>query len=92
LDHKEFLGDGKGDPRRSLAAFLLETVGPQGSVVVYSGSFEGSCLAELARDFPDMAAGLRSIRARIWDLLIPFSRHAWQRPGCCGKLKSVTSG
>jgi hypothetical protein len=84
LDHKEFLGDGNGDPRRSLAAFLLEAVGPQGSVVVYSGSFEGSCLAELARDFPDMAAGLRGIRARIWDLLLPFSRRAYVHPAFQG--------
>lgn len=84
IKHEEFLGDGKGDPRRSLANFLLKTVAPQGSVVVYSGTFEGSCLAELARDFPDMAPCLRGIRARIWDLLIPFSRHAYVHPAFQG--------
>lgn len=84
LVHREFLADGKSDPRRALAAFLLKSIGKQGSVVAYKGDFEGDRLLELARDFPDLDAGLNGIRARIWDLLIPFSRRNYVHPGFRG--------
>jgi predicted RecB family nuclease len=68
LEHQEFLADLAFDPRRSFAETLLDAVGGNGPIVVYS-SFESSVLNDLAKQFPDLAAPLQAVRARLVDLL-----------------------
>ena len=88
--HREFLADGRIDPRRAFATSLLEEVrGGTTPVLVYS-SFESSVLAELTAALPDLAAGLETLRARLGDLYAAVSRHVYHPAfGFSFSLKSV---
>ena len=68
LSHAEFLHDGNEDPRQAFATSLLNAVGPEGSIVVYS-SYEGSTIRQLAEEFPQLAERLLALCDRIFDLL-----------------------
>lgn len=74
--HHEFLADGTKDPRKDLINFLLDHVGPQGSVVAYHKSYEGGIIKQLADLVGRSAPDLMSIEQRLWDLAEPF-RKAW---------------
>jgi hypothetical protein len=76
IDHREFLCLDGTDPRRACAEALLEMIPPTGAVVAYSASVERGCIVELARVFPDLEQGLRSIADRLVDLL-PVTRANW---------------
>ena len=52
LTHYEFLGDAKNDPRKFLAEFLVENIGPKGSVLAYNAAFEKTRIKELEAFFP----------------------------------------
>ena len=67
LEHCEFLYDGTGDPRPTFARSLVDALGDEGSVVVYS-SFEATRLNELARDLPEFAEPIALILPRLFDL------------------------
>jgi hypothetical protein len=69
LKHYEYLHDNTLDPREELIRKLLTSVPEQGTVVVYSKTYEATRLKELARDFPQYAAALLQIEARLEDLL-----------------------
>ncbi|MFC2008514.1 DUF2779 domain-containing protein [Chloroflexota bacterium] len=69
LQHAEFLHDGVGDPREPFAASLVDALGDQGPILVYS-SFEAARLRELAAAIPALANNLRAIAdGRLVDLL-----------------------
>jgi hypothetical protein len=69
LAHREFLADGAADPRRAFAESLLAALtGDTWPVVVYS-AFEGQVLGDLAGALPDLAADLRALARRLFDLL-----------------------
>lgn len=68
LRHHLFLHDGDGDPREPFAASLLEHVGPQGSIVVYSG-YERMILTQLASELPQFSDRLLPLCDRMLDLL-----------------------
>jgi hypothetical protein len=72
LEHKEFLGDGKTDPREKLLQQLLNDLPPKGSIICYYMSFEKQRLQELAALYPQYATQLGFIIGRIVDLIIPF--------------------
>jgi hypothetical protein len=72
LTHKEFLGDGKTDPRENLVEQLLNDIEDKGSVMCYYMSFERSRLQELMVEFPQYADRIQNIIARLVDLIIPF--------------------
>ena len=82
LEHVEFLYEGGGDPRRSFVEGLLDALGEQGSVVVYS-AFENSRLNELAGAFPEHAAAIAAVQVRIFDLLQVVRAHV-RHPECLG--------
>lgn len=82
--HAEFLGDGRGDPRRALAEMLIATIGDKGSVIAYSKSFEAGCLEQLAVVFAPGAEKLYSIRDRLWDLADPFKKGDYLDPAFGG--------
>ena len=54
LEHREFLYEGTADPRPSFVETLIDALGEDGSIVVYS-PFESSRLRELAVAFPQGA-------------------------------------
>ncbi|MBW2281153.1 MAG: DUF2779 domain-containing protein [Deltaproteobacteria bacterium] len=69
LEHREFLAEGRADPRPEFAARLVEALsGDDAPVLVYSG-FEAAVLADLETALPDLAEGLAALRARLFDLL-----------------------
>ncbi len=83
--HVEFLADGGSDPRRAFATSLLATFRPRVlPIAVYSG-FESEVLVALERAFPDLAAELEAVRARLRDLL-PVIRRAVYHPDFRGSF------
>lgn len=84
VEHLDYLAPEDEDPRGGVAAFLVNAIGPKGSVVAYNKSFEGGVLAELAQTFPLKARELSSICKRLWDLMIPFQKGDVVHPGFRG--------
>ena len=72
LVHHEYLHKEQTDPRRAFAEKLVELCGNEGSVLVYNQAFEIARNNELANDFPEHAAAIQAINARVLDLLVPF--------------------
>ncbi len=89
MDHRVFLADGTGDPRRKLTEELLDWLGDSGSIVVYS-SFEDAVLGKLAEQFPDLADHIHGVLDRLWDLCDVIRQH-YYHPGFHGSfsIKSV---
>jgi hypothetical protein len=73
--HREFLSDGKGDPRREFAMRLIEDTRGVGDIIVYGEPFERSVLLALAAFFPEWANDLRNRAGRLRDLMLPFRNH-----------------
>ena len=68
LSHRSFLADGDGDPREAFAASLLDAIGPEGTIVSYSG-YEQTVIRQLADDHPAYAERLLGLDGRFLDLL-----------------------
>lgn len=90
LNHKEFLADAVGDPRRALAARLCEDIPIGACVLAYNKSFECARIRELARMFDDLAPHLLGIEKNIVDLIEPF-RNGWYYTGAMGGSFSIKS-
>lgn len=77
VHHREFLADGRRDPRPELAAALIDALADRtGPVLVYS-RFEATVLGELAGVVPEHAAALAALRARLVDLHAIVSKHVY---------------
>ncbi len=74
LFHKEFLANGKGDPRRDLAERLVQDIPRDTCVLAYNMSFEKTVIQSLAKSFPDLSEHLLNIHDNIKDLMIPFRK------------------
>ena len=72
LKHKEFLGDGKNDPRRALAEQLVADIPMGVCTTAYNKAFECGRIKELADLFTDLSEHLLDIRNHIVDFLDPF--------------------
>ncbi|HVE12916.1 MAG TPA: DUF2779 domain-containing protein [Elusimicrobiota bacterium] len=91
-EHREFLGGGQDDPRRALASFLAEALGPRGSVVAYNAGFEARCLEGLVPfASPEGGTRLLSAQRRLWDLGEPFKQGYIAHPDFRGQwsIKAV---
>lgn len=88
-EHIDYMHEGSDDPRPMLTERLLKALGDEGSICVYSG-FERTQLNALAAAFPQHAAALEGIIARLVDLL-PIVRSCYYHPDLHGSfsLKSV---
>lgn len=82
-DHHEFLPEPGGDPRRALAERLVEALGTEGSIVVYS-SYEKRILNDLSSDCPDLTGRLEGFVSRLFDLETVFKQH-YTHPDFHGK-------
>jgi hypothetical protein len=90
LTHREYLHDGFDDPREAFARSLLQALGTEGSIIVYS-SFEATRIRELAEYLPHLSTNLLSLLdGRIVDLLQLMRKHCYH-PGFHGSfsIKSV---
>jgi hypothetical protein len=65
--HTEYLADAAKDSQRELAEALIEALGQQGSIIMYS-SFEQTRIKALLAGFPDLAGPLQAILNRLVDL------------------------
>jgi hypothetical protein len=74
LRHEEFLHGEASDPRSRLAEALIESLGEQGHICVYS-PYERSVLEQLAQVLPHWRPELKRIIARIWDLYEVIKEH-----------------
>ena len=74
VEHYEFLGTPPADPRPEFIQSLLARIGEIGSIIVWNQAFENTRLREIALDFPEYAAGIDCLLARVADLMVPFRR------------------
>jgi predicted RecB family nuclease len=90
VDHREWLADGPGDPRRELAERLVAACAEATAVLAYYVQFEKSRIEELAWLFPDLKSDLYGIADRLADLL-PIVREHVYHPAFGGSfsLKAV---
>ncbi len=72
LKHKEFIGDGIHYPERDVAEKLIEYIGENDCVLMYS-PYEKNCINALIAKFPDISEKLSKIRDNLVDLERPFS-------------------
>jgi hypothetical protein len=79
IEHRAFLSDGPGDPRRACAESLVKVLGERGPIFVYYASFERGRMLELAEAFPDLAPELRDAVNRIVDLHPLALEHYYHR-------------
>jgi predicted RecB family nuclease len=90
VTHFEWLAEGPDDPRPALAERLIRACESARTVVAYSAGFESRCVQQMAEWLPALAAPLRSIAARLVDMLQVVRNHVYHRDfrGSFG-LKSV---
>ncbi len=67
VTHTEYLHTDASDPREPLAQALLQALGNEGSICVYT-SYEREVIGRLAEALPDLASALLALLDRIWDL------------------------
>jgi hypothetical protein len=89
-EHYEFLATDNNDPRREFISSLCAALGDRGSIVVYNAAFESQRLADLTAWLPDFSGRVKTIQARLWDLLPVIRNHVYH-PAFAGSysLKSV---
>jgi len=80
VNHYEFLGNGKLDPRINLIDKMIRELGRRGSIVTYNMGFEKGKIKALAEAFPMYAEPLLEINKRVVDLIIPFRKHWYYKP------------
>jgi hypothetical protein len=66
--HRQFLFDGRGDPRPAIADAILEFCAPAVTVTAYNAQFERGCIELVAAACPDKAALLKGIADNLVDL------------------------
>ncbi len=74
LRHHSYLAEGGDDPRQELAEKLKPLMGDKGSVLAFNARFECSRLQELGEAYPEYAAWVETILARVVDLIVPFRK------------------
>ncbi len=87
--HNEFLADGDEPPMRACAEGLIEALGEEGPILVYTG-YEQGVLQALVSRFPDLAPQLEAIIQRLFDLY-PVTKANYYHPDMFGSwsLKKV---
>ena len=87
--HHEFLHGEATEPRRQWAERLLESLGAQGTIVVYS-SYEEAMMRQVAEAFPELRKAFSSVIKRLWDLY-PVIKEHYYHPAFQGSysIKSV---
>ncbi len=89
ITHHEFLHGEATEPRRQWAERLLESLGEQGTIVVYS-SYEEAMMRQVAEAFPELRNAFSSVIKRLWDLY-PVIKEHYYHPAFQGSysIKSV---
>ncbi|HKY70433.1 MAG TPA: DUF2779 domain-containing protein [Nitrospira sp.] len=87
--HHEFLHGEATEPRKQWAERLIESLGEEGTIVVYS-SYEEAMMRQVAEAFPELRQAFKKIIARLWDLY-PVLKEHYYHPSFEGSysIKSV---
>jgi len=80
VEHREFLADGKNDPRLALLEQMKTDLEGTGDIVVFNKSFEISVMKKLAEDFPEHNEWLQKVIGRIVDLADVFRPFYYYNP------------
>jgi hypothetical protein len=72
--HEEYLHGDAGDPREPFARTLLDSLGHEGSICVYT-SYEQNILTALADTLPHLRDALLALIPRLWDLHAVVKAH-----------------
>jgi hypothetical protein len=70
------LHDGSDDPSEAFAKSLVDAIGPQGTILVYS-SYEQTIIGRLANEFPQYQEQLSALPERFLDLLTLVRTHCY---------------
>ena len=70
--HTMFLAEGHQDPRPEFMLKLREALASTGSIVAYNASFELGRLKECCEAMPKFLPWVKTVEARVVDLLSPF--------------------
>lgn len=76
-EHREYLAQPHGDPRRKLAEALVRDIPKDVTIVVYDASYEKNRIRELAALYPDLGDHLLNMSSHIADLMVPFARRMY---------------
>ncbi len=68
IEHLEYLADPSKDCRKELVQNLINDLGEDGSIIIYS-NFEKAVISSLVRLYPDLSEKLNSLVGRMIDLL-----------------------
>jgi hypothetical protein len=74
LDHREYLCNEDKDPREEFTQTLLDALGTEGSIVIYT-SYETGVLNSIIEHFPQYIDDLQSVIDRFIDLYAIIRRH-----------------
>lgn len=85
LTHVDFLYTHQDDPSLSLAESLQSHIGPTGSIIVWSKSFEIGRNKELATRLPQYAEFFTSLNNRVYDLMDIFTKQHYVHKDFKGK-------
>jgi predicted RecB family nuclease len=87
--HHEFLHGEATEPRKQWAERLIESLGEEGTIVVYS-AYEEAMMRQVADAFPELRQAFKNIIARLWDLY-PVIKEHYYHPAFEGSysIKSV---
>jgi hypothetical protein len=83
-EERAYLHSDGADPRRGLAAALLEALREPGPIYIYTW-FESGIIKGLADALPDLAGALLALRARLVDLCWPI-RNSYYHPRLNGSF------
>jgi hypothetical protein len=89
LEHLEFLADGKQAPMRPCAESLIDALGQEGPIFMYS-SYERTVIRGFINMFPDLEEALQKIVDRLVDLH-PITKKYYYHPDMHGSwsIKAV---
>ena len=86
LEHFEWIGNHKDDPRKKIAEKMLEWIPPKGTIIAYNQSFEMNCVKELARYNTELSDQLLALNERFTDLITPFRKGHYYHPAFNGSF------
>ena len=86
LEHFEWIGNHKDDPRKKIAEKMLEWIPPKGTIIAYNQSFEMNCVKELARYNTELSDQLLALNERFIDLITPFRKGHYYHPAFNGSF------
>jgi len=77
LQHSGFLADGRNDPRQAFVKSLLDKLASSTEPIIVYSSFERATLDQLAKTLKRQRKAIKSIKARLCDLLAIVREHVY---------------